>query len=322
MFNITSLFNSTHYFAASNYYPTSYDIASLALNNLNYSLPICALTFAYIFRKRIYSGFSNLAKKYVPSLFAKHIKIHSNNSKINSLLDEEFQRCIASMDKERSYSKKGRSDYEFPATFYGLTKEAEKIPKIHAKDIISQKMSSRSSEEYLKVLDLGTGNGSFVYNLADQYSSKVEAHGISALDTRDDSFKTSKAYPTVKYYEGNVERLFETTPIKRNYYDLLFSSFCFMHLTDPLSSLINAYDALKDGGELYIDHFNIRGLDVDKLRTILSEKGYDFELVGKDGNIDYIHIKKNKPSLDLPIIYNDSLYKTSERIFMQYAWSS
>jgi len=93
-----------------------------------------------------------------------------------------------------------------------------------------------------------------------------------------------------------------------------------MHLTDPVKALMNAYTALRDGGELYIDHFSIRGLDIDEFRNALKQRGYLFELVGERGLIDCFHIIKTHPTLDLPIAYQTKTEDDFDRRFMQYKW--
>jgi len=283
-----------------------------------YAIPLIALSCLYFYREGIYSYAQNAARN-LPFFSSNKIKVGSENAQIKAILDNEFKRCIANMDKERSYSKKGRKDYEFPAKYYGLTNTGKAVLKISALRIVEQKITKKDSCESLKILDLGTGNGSFIYNLSTLYPSKIEADGMSALDTRDCLLGDS--FSNIKYFEGNIERLFDSGQIKKNHYDVIFSSFCFMHLTDPILALINAYEALKEGGELYVDHFSIKVIDVEKLRSILHQKGYEFEIIGSDENIDYIHMIKNQPTLDLPIIYKMPLERSLGRQFMQYTWS-
>lgn len=340
MFSVNNLFNTSdfcyNYSNSATYSPLPYEHAQsyLSKNIVYYTAGIGLLTCGYIFRHKIAEfvkqnkKLNTLVEKYLPSIFPR-IQVNSQNSYVNAFLKREFNRCLANFDKEGSYTKKGRIDYEFPATFYGLTDVGKRYSKINALDVVSKKMQEK--KDPIKVLDLGTGNGAFIFNLSNLYPLKVEAHGVSAFDTRDKLFKENLSkdikQDRVKYYVGNIEALFEISAIKRNYYDLIISSFCFMHLTDPIKALINAYEALKEGGELYIDHFCIKGLDIEQLRSYLKLKGYNFELVGQKENVDYIHITKNQPRLDLPIVYDsqslydDSIHTSLDRIFIKYAWA-
>ena len=327
MANISSLFNNT--FANElfeDFDPSDNQVTQVALASIGYVAPMLAISAAYAYRHRVSLYVKDLYQKCFTNY--EEIQVGDENSLINKILDESFQKTIASLSREGAYSFKGREDYPFPARCIYSTKTSRAMPQISARDILRRKIEEKESSKPLMVLDLGTGNGRFLLSSYEEHQSNIEAHGVSALDTRKAKRnrhskvldQDEQNFLEDKYFTGNIERLFDTTPVKRNSYDLIFSSFCFMHLTDPIKTLINAYDALKEGGELYIDHFAIYGLDVEKFRSILQQKGITFDLIGERQEIDYLHIMKTTRSLDLPIVYQKP-ENTSDRKFMRYKFS-
>jgi ubiquinone/menaquinone biosynthesis C-methylase UbiE len=105
-------------------------------------------------------------------------------------------------------------------------------------------MEERRSEP-LRILDIGTGAGTFVLNCLRRGHF---AHGISAHDYRDTKFgHVTKQIPKSAYIIADANNL-SAIPGIYNEYDLVVSHSAFVHFVDPLGTLEQAVNMLAPSG--------------------------------------------------------------------------
>ena len=219
--------------------------------------------------------------------------VKSRPTAITTLIEQKFA-VTATLCREHpvaaniQYRSFGRSDYYF---------------HIPGHDISSRQLITALCENKREIhlLDIGTGNGDLLININQQFSN-VHAIGISAKDMREPT-----AIPDEQYIVGNTEFLSDNPRINNKKFDCILSRNTFIHLTDPLGTLIQAYELLADDGILVIGDLLISGLN-----KICSDNLWLY-LIGQDYKIDFhsylnglfplIFIRKTKPHLDLPISY-------------------
>lgn len=229
---------------------------------------------------------------------------------IRDMIDRHFQRV--SMNKSQSgYSTIGDRNYKFQW-------DNEKI--ISSAQIIKH-FVDYSPERPLKVLDIGTGNGLWLEQISSIYKEKVAAFGLTATDSRAPDSKV----PNEHYIIGNAEKLIEDGLFEKCPPSGIISAFTFMHLTDPLATLCEAYERLQPRGILCIDSLPVPGLNgyVHHLIDFLNNEGYQIaasfsELDNREGNITSLLIQKTHPHLNLPVKYDlESLEQDQETCLYQ-----
>lgn len=272
----------------------------------------------------------NIFKKYTPAIFRSFFEkeslvIGEKNNKIDQIIDEEFTKYMATEKREKRYRQKGRDDYFFPEQYFLRIPNIENDKnRLSAKNFIKNKINKIKEKNLeknpLKILDLGTGNGRFLLSLENEFFKKVDVKGISAFDTRNQlESKSDLESLNGRYFVGNSQKLFEIEGIEKESFDVIVSSCMLRHSIDPIKDLMNAYEALKVGGEMLVDHFAIRGLETSEFDEMLKKIGYVYELKILTGSIDYFWIKKTKDRLNLPIKYKMPPIKASDgRLKMQY----
>jgi len=195
-------------------------------------------------------------------------------------------------DHVSSYFKEGSKKYTFGNidTDFILTTMLEK------------------NEGPLEVLDIGTASGLFIRHNSSKLGSRINFYGISAHN-----YKTLINQPGVNYRIAdvhNINKIFNS-----NSMDLIVSRKCFTHIVDPLGSLCQVYELLRDNGLLIIDDFNIIGLEnvLPLLLESLNSSGYQIvaEYMYRFRNgaarivgIERLALRKTKMQLDLPLDYS------------------
>ncbi len=98
------------------------------------------------------------------------------------------------------------------------------------------------------VIDLGTGNGSYLQKLSGDFIEK----DFLGLDISSDHIRNANDRfnsPNIAFQEGNVETLSKEFSSK---YDAAICRFVLEHLKDPHQAVENAFKYLKPGGYLII----------------------------------------------------------------------
>lgn len=165
----------------------------------------------------------------------------------------------------------------------------------------------RKCAHTVEILDIGTANGMFVQHNFSRFGTKAKFHAISAHQ-----YQTLKANTQIDYQIADANMIINH--FDSNSLDLIISRKCFTHLVDPLGTLCQAYELLKDNGLLLIDDFSTIG--IERILVSLFEKlvnaGHaimvDYEFVYIDGElrlerINRLAIRKTGRSLLLPIEY-------------------
>lgn len=246
--------------------------------------------FSPSFRKRIADLFTCCKRE------EKAPVMHCNRpATVQRYIDQNFNDI--SIRQEPTYSKRGRPDYQFPANYCALTPLALTKEKMSAIKEVSELLKQK---QVVRILDLGTGNGEWLVSLKDRFGERVIVQGISAVDTRNSAEQL--ALTSEEYNIGNIENLCSLKGLSE--YDLIVSSFTFMHLSDPLGTLCQAYEHLSEEGVLLVDHFNLNGIRTQDLQRLLERA--EFEIVGKDSCVDMIRLQKREKHLQLPIAYRVS----------------
>jgi ubiquinone/menaquinone biosynthesis C-methylase UbiE len=200
------------------------------------------------------------------------VSYENRNAKIQEIIDESFKVYVTPLHEKMiqgqrwNYREFGTEKYEF----------------IDPQDPNRLVYSSKFLEKFAKnakfsVLDLGTGNGRFIAGLKEMFTNVV-VMGVSAADFR--SGYSDARYigiggawvignPDIKvdtlseneYVVGNIENLSSLPQLKNKKFDLVISHMTFMHLSDPLGAMCQAYEMLNPQGKLLIDDFKLNGLE-------------------------------------------------------------
>ncbi|MCE0722624.1 class I SAM-dependent methyltransferase [Legionella resiliens] len=205
---------------------------------------------------------------------------------------------------KEGYVWRGSSDYSFSYPD-GVQLNTKKI------------IEKASLEGDITILDIGTSNGVFIsandteINKGLKHKHRVTVYGISATDERT---PVDNNIPNEKYFTGNAEHLGdpnykEFRGIASQQFDYIFSSKTFMHLVDPVSAIIDAYNKLKPGGTLVIDEFTLKGCEgrLQDIITHLRQQGHcvAVSLDNQTGVIHQFCIKKTDKSLEFPLEYDE-----------------
>lgn len=185
----------------------------------------------------------------------------------------------------------------------------------HGSDQINthQVLEKTTFKPPITVLDIGTAGGQFILkndsSLEGKYKHFISVYGISATDDRD----KNSTIPDEKYIEGNAENLAELKKITPLTFDYIFSSKTFIHLIDPIGTLIRSYDKLKPGGILMVDGFTIKGCE-GRIQDIINQLRQDghclsVSIDNQSGTVKQLIIKKTERPLFFPVEYHDT--KTS-----------
>jgi SAM-dependent methyltransferase len=174
----------------------------------------------------------------------------------------------------------------------------DSLCKISAKEIIDHLAKKKCCSFFRKfsVLDIGTGGGQFI----SQLPKRVKGYGITATNMRDEP-------PSDTYRICNAENLNEQFSPKS--LDCIVSHLAFMHMVDPLKALKEAYTALKPGGFIFIDKFQLKGVDTEEWINRMQNKGYEIASLpawrnGERSALETLIIRKSKSSLETEITYD------------------
>ena len=136
--------------------------------------------------------------------------------------------------------------------FHFLTPLYDWVVKWSSKEVMFKQslIQQATLTDGLKVLDVGCGTGSLL-SMLDDKQENLELHGID-IDPK--SLKIAenrirKANKVVQFHQNPVTHL----PFVDNYFDNVFCSLMFHHLTDndKVITLKEIYRVLKPGGELH-----------------------------------------------------------------------
>lgn len=167
----------------------------------------------------------------------------------------------------------------------------------------------------INILDVGTGDGQLL-KFVTEHNSHVRPHGISAHEFRTQSNIAKHQADGIDLKIRNAETLSNYT--QPNSYDAIVSRETMIHLIDPLGSLAQMYEAVKPGGIILLDSFDINGISggVVAIVEFLKQQGYavmadyDYSLEGnklKPTRLNSLIIKKTKTHLQLPVTYDTEL---------------
>ncbi len=220
-------------------------------------------------------------------------------SEADPAIDALYQSTVTDTgEKSRSYLFTGNETY-------GIA-----IDKIstNSKIILDQtvKTTPTELEEHpITALDVGAGDFQFVSSIQKQYKGKVRAYGIAA----NDNYRKKNNRVTDEFHRiANAEYL--SKAFGENQFDFIFSHATYMHLCDPIGSIIEAYKTLKPGGILLIDKFNVRGCEqwTRNIICYLKDMGYEVIAGSCHQEINNFVIKKpadnSKPNLVFPVLYD------------------
>lgn len=159
--------------------------------------------------------------------------------------------------------------------------------------------------EALQFLDIGCGQGDFIK--AVNKPGSIQAYGITAPGVNVTHF------PSDQIINCNAQELVKHMSNRQNTFDLIHSQMTFLHLTDPLGALSQAYLLLKPGGIMIIDAFKIPGLEnnIPEINQYFKKKGIEALFIPEpdstlNGKVDTVILRKTDqfPKLDLPVKYN------------------
>lgn len=164
----------------------------------------------------------------------------------------------------------------------------------------------------LNICDVGAGN--FTLNNICQKFPNTTYHGITL-----DKPTTKVKHPPHLIVGKNAEFLSEHFP--QNHFDLIVSKKTYMHFSDPIGSIIEAYKTLKDGGVLIIDHFSIPGCEkhLDAILNSLRLAGYRIIGYAEEGKIKNFIIQKTKPELKFGLQLNKIIESVTDRPRAMYS---
>ncbi len=164
------------------------------------------------------------------------------------------------------------------------------------------------SPQPIDVLEIGAAEGAFVSELAAQHAEHIRCSGIALHGRREGS-----PAPTISFGFDNADTLLLPSGIlnvQAESYDVIFSSATFFHLTDPMGALAQAYDALREGGDLFVDSFVLPGLSNAKISVVLEQMKDEGQLVSyTDGPGGFqLHLRKKSASetLSVPVVYHEN----------------
>lgn len=212
------------------------------------------------------------------------------------VIDQSFQSLIQSQQQRKcGYVFRGNPSYAF--VLHGLRVDSESIL-----DAKTEKMESHSHP--VVVLDIGAGDFSFNHFNDQRYKGMVISYGIAANDI----FRNTDNQVNDEFHVfGNAEYICSNA-FQPDKFDYIFSARTFMHFVDPVGSVIEAYNALKPGGVLIIDQFDIPGCENITAHVVayLQSQGYSMTAGNCFNNISQIVIQKtsNKPELEFPLRFN------------------
>ncbi|CAJ1052675.1 arsenite methyltransferase [Xyrichtys novacula] len=129
--------------------------------------------------------------------------------------------------------------------------------------------------EGCKILDLGSGSGRDCFMLSDLVGEKGHVVGI---DMTEDQLEVARKYvdyhtkefgykePNVSFVQGYIEALTEAG-MEKNSFDIIISN-CVVNLSpDKKRVLAEAYNVLKDGGELYFSDVYSSGRLTEEIKN-------------------------------------------------------
>jgi SAM-dependent methyltransferase len=205
---------------------------------------------------------------------------------ISELSSTKFNRLTLASSANTGYVFKGNRDYSFSCG-------------IRAKEVIQAQIQKKwcSFFRNFAVLDIGTGGGQFLEGMP----RGVKAYGITATNMR--------PIPPDPYYRiCNAENLLEEFSPKS--FDLIFSHLAFVHMVDPLKALKESYIALKPGGFLILDRFQLKGVHTEEWVARMQGSGYEIASVptysrdGEKSGFEMLVIRKTNTVFDTQILYN------------------
>ncbi|MFO1258474.1 MAG: methyltransferase domain-containing protein [Gammaproteobacteria bacterium] len=233
----------------------------------------------------IYNSFENFKASQASSLDIRPDCIRAS-------IQQRFQEVVQSERTSLSpYLFAGDTSYVF--SFFNATLDiGETINKLIS-----------PAEPQYSILDVGTGDGSFI---TAQSTNDISVLGIAA-----DQKLLNPDIPQNKILIGNAEDLEDMQDLKDYSFNLIVSKQTLKHFVDPLGFVEKAHQKLATGGYLVVDDFKTPGLASDELLLMichLQSLGHhiviDFNFTTQ--GINSLIIQKNHP-LKMPVHYNDVL---------------
>mgnify|MGYP001570887613 CR=1 FL=1 len=145
------------------------------------------------------------------------------------------------------------------------------------------KLAIQKRKRPLSVLDIGNGKGLFLSALKMLFKENVVTTGLSTA-------RTSRGDGIDHVRTGSIERFGE-----REQYDFIFSIYTFMYATSPKVGLHNVINALRTGGEAFIE-LDGTGLQLKRLPMELHHEypNFHFRLRKKMFSRTYLHMVRRR----------------------------
>ena len=176
--------------------------------------------------------------------------IESNLAQLHKNLDLSYLSGEQVKTKEKNnYTEKSSLDFEMPR----LMAQARTVFK-NLSSYFS--LLSPLFLEKGKFLDVGAGPGLLTSLILEEYFPKLKG---MALEPSDYMFQFGSVFCSeIDWTQGTVYDM----PYETESVDFVFSSFVFMHLSDPQKALSEVFRVLKKGGMFFVlntDYYNTHG---------------------------------------------------------------
>lgn len=228
----------------------------------------------------------------IPTIETQSLAYSHRPATIQTIVDQNYDLNIRFSE---NFDRTGAPIYQFP-----LVNENSSHKGKTSTDYISRYLRSKP---IARILDIGTGDGTFLLAAQYQFKNRVYMQGITGFDRREDLSLTDD-----QYLVGNIENILNIPGLETSF-DLIFSQLTFCHLKDPLGTLCRAYELLKPGGKIILDQFFVLGISIQQLKQAFQESGYECEIWGTSplkyiAYVTKLVLKKTKEHLLIPIEYS------------------
>lgn len=175
-----------------------------------------------------------------------------------------------------------------------------------SKTLASKIAKEFACKEKFSILDLGTGNGMFLQEMKKRFNN-VDVKGVSAADYRSSLLGMGVKVPDEDYCVANLENLSKIPTLQGRKFHVIVSATTFLHLSDPLRTLSEAYEMLEPNGVLIVNTFSLNGISKSEYENLF--KNHKIEIWYDPMFVDLfdsatIKIRKTIENMDLPVAYD------------------